>query len=486
MVQLPTGTPPRAQLRTESFYGLDTRAESGLTNGYAPEAYNCAAEDGTLTHAAGFAELKVPMADGMAPTGILALGHPVNRIGYYKVISYGSVKEYLIAVTDAGAVYYMQINAATRRWTKAFIAGADNYDMSDCSMVRFRQGTEDSMLFFSKNDTPMRLYDGDGYYLPVSAPKAPSACVHYERVFACGMEGEPYNVRFSASMDCTDWTGEDAGYITVLSEKGFLIKVISFADAVYVFHQYGISRLDAHARQTSFSVTGVWNTASEILPGSIVNCGTRIIFATRKGLYQFNGASITRICRQADGLWSKLYHFDKAQGCWHNQTYCLFCNTHLKDPGTVSGWNTLIRYHLDGGTLDVSVDFHAVAAAPISYPGYEGLVLSQGEDGELFEYGGVLGGAFWRSPTSDFGRADVTKLVTDVYVTAAGTGDLTVQICADGEETEYTLPLTAEMAVRRVRTFGRGRRIGIGFEKTSGALRIENFQVKMDYGKDGV
>ena len=72
-----------------------------------------------------------------------------------------------------------------------------------------------------------------------NAPKITSMCVHYERIFATVQDNQNA-LWFCKEFDPTKWEidGTGAGFIEMVDERGYLTKVISFLDYVYIFREY--------------------------------------------------------------------------------------------------------------------------------------------------------------------------------------------------------------------------------------------------------
>ena len=106
----------------------------------------------------------------------------------------------------------------------------------------------------------MVVWDGvSDPYEVLDAPKISSMALHYERLFAT-VDGEKNSVWFSDDLDPTNWSMslDEAGFIELIDERGALLKVVSFLDYIYIFREYGISRLTAYGDQTSFSVSNLF------------------------------------------------------------------------------------------------------------------------------------------------------------------------------------------------------------------------------------
>lgn len=150
----------------------------------------------------------------------------------------------------------------------------------------------------------MYVWDGvNAPYRVENAPDITSMALHYERLFVT-VDGEKNAVWFSDDLDPTNWDASLAGggFIQLIDERGSLNRVISYGGYVYVFRDYGISRITAFGAQTEFSVSNLFVSSGRIYPGSVALCGDTVLFLAEDGLYAFDGVSTVKMLKNLDGL----------------------------------------------------------------------------------------------------------------------------------------------------------------------------------------
>jgi hypothetical protein len=169
------------------------------------------------------------------------------------------------------------------------------------SAVTYRYNGKDVIIFSLENLS--KVYDGDSVFYIDDAPAITSTCIHNERLFATE-GGQKTTLWFSDDFNPLNWSVslEDAGYIDLRDDRGSLLKVVSFDGYLYVFRNYGITRITAYGDQTAFSVDGITASASRIIPESICVCGDRIVYLAEDGFYSFSGGTPVRIMEKLDGL----------------------------------------------------------------------------------------------------------------------------------------------------------------------------------------
>ncbi len=206
--------------------------------------------------------------------------------------------------------------------------------------VRYNYNGKNSIIFTA--DSVMKLYDGESVTEVTDTPCITSACIHNERLFATE-GGEKSTLWFSDDFDPLNWkvSLQDAGFIDLRDDRGSLLKVISFGGYVYVFRNYGITRITAYGDQTSFINDGISALAGKILGDSITVCGDRVIYLAEDGFYLFAGGSPVRILK---GLDECLKGVDNglAKGIYFNGKF--YCLLKLKIDNVVQ--NCLIYYDL--------------------------------------------------------------------------------------------------------------------------------------------
>ncbi len=174
-----------------------------------------------------------------------------------------------------------------------------NFEISPkCESYNF-QGL-DTLLFGSDTGDTFILKDETLTLIP-DAPKITSLCVHSERLFVTA-KNELQTVWFSDDFNPENWSVSltEAGFIELTGSGGKPLKLIEFLDYVFVFRDYGITRITAFGDQTEFSVDNVYNSSSKIYEKSIIRCGEYIVFACEDGLYRFNGLDTVKILNGID------------------------------------------------------------------------------------------------------------------------------------------------------------------------------------------
>lgn len=134
-------------------------------------------------------------------------------------------------------------------------------------------------------------------YLPYTiedVPNITSMCYNDEILF-CTIESPAYKIWYAS-----DWTfdnigniDENSGYIILDDDIGYARKVLTYDEDVYVFRDYGITKI--MNTKGSFSINQIYVSNTRILPNTVCLCGNEILFMTKEGIYSFNGANVAKL-----------------------------------------------------------------------------------------------------------------------------------------------------------------------------------------------
>lgn len=446
-----------------------TKDESNLPVRFAANTYNFDCGDGALKDGLGVRVLEAGDI-GMAAGVINYPDVRAKKLHHYRRYDFvnGVRDDRIIMYASDGMLYQLKLDGADG--TFDVIEGA--YFETEPVFVNYRLNGLDVVIASSSKDV-MWVFDGAAEpYRVESAPHISSMAIHYERLFAsAGNEGN--SLWFSDDLDPTVWdiNLESAGFIEMADERGALLKVISFLDYLYVFREFGISRVSAYYDQTQFSVSQLFTAAGRISPESVVLCGDRIIFLASDGVYAFDGLSATRIMPE---LKSALVDRGKASACYYEGCYYLACYMDYKDGVEVmcerqDGFvnNTIIKYDIKGKSVQVTrgLDIMSFAAVKTGFGEILTAALKSGGTGRVYivDRSGAMDGEalpkVWTSPYSDLGRADSVKTVTAMYVRSKQ--DCTVVLKADGAE--YRYKVSGGDRVSRIKTTVGGRLFACSF-----------------------
>ena len=317
--------------------------------------------------------------------------------------------------------------------------------------ISYRLGGKDVLILASETDN-LVVYDGENYpYEVLDAPKISSMDIHFERLFVT-TTNEKARVLFSDDLDPTNWSIDlsEAGFIEMVDERGALNRVVSFNDYLYVFRDYGISRLTAFGDQEGFSVSHLFVSSAKIYPETVTVCGDQILFLASNGLYSFNGYTTTKILSELSAM------FASANDCAHGAYFCgkYYLSLNMKFDKRAefdeSGFscNCLLEYDLKQKKYQLTRGVDVVHIQPICVAGVEKLYLCARVISsekymvvELDRSGSFLGEPLvkvWRTDYFGFGKNQRNKVLRNFSATIAGSVQLKV-LSDSGDSKTYDL-----------------------------------------------
>jgi len=131
------------------------------------------------------------------------------------------------------------------------------------------------------------------YYIE-NVPIITSMCMNGGVLF-CTIKEPAFKIWYA-----TDLTPENvgnisnnSGYISLEDKLGNAGKIITFNQDVYVFREYGISKINYY--KSNISVSQVYESTTKIYSNTVSACGNVVLFMTSEGLYSFNGVKVSKI-----------------------------------------------------------------------------------------------------------------------------------------------------------------------------------------------
>ena len=412
--------------------GLNTEVdENCLPFKYAKECYNYDFSRGNLQTGLGFEKLTFLKYNDSSVERELIFDEDiteVNKVWLYPYYNnHTKVKDHLLVASCDDKVFYCQIICID-----PYIYPITN-NVSFTSVpnaIYYNLDGEDVMLLTSATDGMLVYHPQYVNELDSDAPKISSMCRHYERIFAIE-EGKRTKLVFSDNLDPTNWNVglNEAGYIDLADERGGLEKVVSFNDYVYIFKEYGISRLSAYGDQTQFSITNLFVSSGKIYGNSVCVCGNRIMFLSKDGIYAFDGYSTTKLSLNVESLFRDVDN-DNCCSAYFNGKYYLGLKLDFNDNELVGcesysdGFvnNALIEIDLKTGDLNITrgVDLKSICA--IEYEKVKKLVCAfngehKGKLGQLTHTGTIFGQPLtkkWLSSYTNLGYPKKKKKIKSV------------------------------------------------------------------------
>ncbi len=449
--------------------GIDSvSGDDFLGTSTARVSYNVNGESGVLRENNGVRVFCLPI-DGV-DTPVVAEGKKIKKLWYFRRFDFDDNKndDRVVFLTADNHLYGVGVKGG--KVNKI----TDDAFLQEPTAVNYRLNGKDVLIFCSIADG-MKVYDGENLTEIENAPDIDCACLHYDRLFVTTLD-DKNTLWFSDDLDPTNWEvgPDEAGYISMTDERGALIGIVSFLNYLYVFREYGISRLTAYGAQEEFSLNHLFLTTGKIIKDTIRVCGETIIFLTEDGLFQFDGSNAKKILSNLDGLFEGCVN-DFATSAYFNGKYYLACNIRFNDGfktncernGCVN--NAVVEIDLFSGGVRLMRGIDVVAIVGINGDGINELLMCCGENQRYSSYIGKLtkGGKFfdknslkvWVCPTTDLNVTVGKKRLVDVTLTTKE--NLTMVVTVDG--VEHFFDITGQENGQRVAINLVGEDFGVAF-----------------------
>lgn len=172
------------------------------------------------------------------------------------------------------------------------------------SRYDFTVRTGAAVVFDSENNAKMAFANENGVFLydeqsgmvqVTQTPVSTAVCFHKERLFCVE---EPFTLLYSAPTEPNNFesTVDGGGRIALPTEKGKIVALCALKEYLYVFYEYGISRVQGAGSAKDFCVELLPYSGGRIFGDSVGACENKIFFLTESGLFAFDGKQAVRVC----------------------------------------------------------------------------------------------------------------------------------------------------------------------------------------------
>ncbi len=150
----------------------------------------------------------------------------------------------------------------------------------------------DKMVVWKTNYAPYTISD---------VPIITSMCMN-DGVLYCTIKEPAFKIWYATDLDAENigQISNNSGFISLEDDLGYARKVITFDESVYVFRDYGITKITNYKRDNSISQIYMSNTM--IYCDTVSVCGNQILFMTKDGIYSFNGVKVSKMDIKLQGI----------------------------------------------------------------------------------------------------------------------------------------------------------------------------------------
>ena len=157
----------------------------------------------------------------------------------------------------------------------------------------YKHDDEDYMLLTS--DNLMKVWRA-GYspYTIENVPIVTSMCACDGYIF-CTIKDPAFKIWYTKEFDAEKVgnISSVSNYISLEDDLGDAKKVITFNEQIFVFREYGITKIEIVKKEVFVSQIYLSNTRIHINTVNI--CGNNVLFVTNDGIYSFNGLKVNKV-----------------------------------------------------------------------------------------------------------------------------------------------------------------------------------------------
>lgn len=328
-----------------------------IPEGEAKLIYNFISENKSLKTGYGLKDLQMPIStsDVYYEEPISLRGNDVKTMWKMKWYDKGTNQDkyYLFYFNNENMICYDNL------FTKRNITLIIPNEFKTTPYVCFYRNNGVDSLLLSSQDVGLMIITGDKAETNKTAPQIISCCSHYGKLFAITAEARGRLV-YIENTNIMSWDDSKTKKLDFSDERGDLNKIISFEDNLYLFRDYGITRISEYGSGEEFAINHMYLSNHYIYPNSIVQYQDKIFFFDNDGIKIFDGNSVKNI----DIKYLKLSKNCDNRNCYgicFENKYFLACRLNFSDnqklgcENSVNGYlnNAVIVYNISSGHIDI-------------------------------------------------------------------------------------------------------------------------------------
>lgn len=480
---------PKKKLKTICYnvfgtlLNLDDDDSKMLCN-QAKLAYNISTEDGVIKPGYGFSQLHIPLSYSTTEEMIVDWGetekHKVWHFKYYDEVNDVSAHR-IFWTSSSGKVSYCALNSVSPSCIDLTSIPVSSEEPIG---INYRYNNIDYFLF-SYSTGLYKITQNHVQEINTQLPKFVSLCNAYNKMFGI-LEGARLEIFYSGILDPTNWT-LDESTIKLTSERGPCNKLIFFNDYLYVFRDFGITRISQYSGSyAKFSIEELFLTSGKIYSETVVKCGDIIMFLAKDGIYSFNGTTTQKLDFKFE---NDVIDNDNAVAAYNRNKYFLAFKVPIFD-GDLIGCeallqqnyknNLLLIYNVKTKHMDLTRGLDIRSLISINYNRITRLVATFNQDnktqlGVVKKIGRMFNVPFagsWVSPKSDLGSPLKTKIIKEIIFETDH--DFTITIITDSISRTYNVVAGIGRQIIKTRLKGKMIQLKIGVQ----VVAHERFVIK--------
>lgn len=408
--------------------------------------YNLTFQNKVLKTGLGFQDMKVPKSkDDLQDCHTYKISEKIDQLkGFWQIRLFNSdLNEYEYHLYLIDTNFKLWKVALIDRFLGNVFSCSTKLKSMPTHHCLYRIENDDGAVFFSNEGMLFKSFSFEGIYANV--PALISCVVHYDNFF--GITNTNRNTLiYTTNLNLKKWEEGEKSTVEFLDNRGSFNKLVAFNDYVYIFREYGITKVSIYSVKSDFSFTHLYSSSSKIFENSVCVCGEKVFFMTREGLYTFNGTSVKHEDCQMQKYASLLDNTHCCSACLNGKYYfATRCN--FDDENSVGceemNYVNNVLFEIDVNSFKVNllrgVDVNSLV--PVDNPYMSKLCASfnfsnaqrLGQldvSGATFE---VSNKKMLETTFTDFGHQAKRKKIKEIFITTIHPLTLTIQ---SDEETQ--------------------------------------------------
>lgn len=345
---------------------------------------------------------------------------------------------------------------------------------------------EDQAYLYAINDGVMYIYNMTSKHLErieASVPHFEEICFCKDFVFARVKE-KKHSLWYSRQKNPANWLSDSNtyNYFDFSDLKGNCQKLMPTLDGVYVFREYGISKIVFNEKEENFEIEELYQGTGKIFGNSVQECGENFVYMTTDGLYIFNGVTSRKVTTRIEELFRRYFN-QFSLTAYNNGKYYIALkisyDDSLYDDGNYKN-NTLIELDLTDRTENILRGFDIVDLASINEVntsfmffiakiGEKNKVGIIGHDGKIFDSPTKK---YWKSVQSDYGLPHKKKILSRFFIVTKSD----IKITFNGDTKSYYYDLKGSDNVQILKPNISAYRFSVEIESVSDGNDITNLK----------
>ena len=291
-------------------------------------------------------------------------------------------------------------------------------------VLTYKKDNEDAAILTSENKMVIWETSFSPYTIE-DVPIITSMCMN-DGILFCTIKDPAFKIWYATDLNVENIgnISNTSGYISLEDDLGYARKVLTFNEDVYVFRDYGISKI-SHIKNES-SVSQVYLSNTKIYCNTVSICGNNILFMTKEGLYSFNGVKVVKTKVKFNGL---SFENDNAVVSSLGEKYYLALKINYNDNHSIlkeeeSINNSLIIYNTNDLSYEVIRGVDIKSLLPLKTEIFEKMLVIFNNDyknkiGEVIKNSKFIDNIlpkYWAS--GSLVKNMKTKLFTKLYINA--------------------------------------------------------------------